>query len=1374
MGVQIARKLIDNNINLKPNPMIELAGKIGIAEANIAQDFLNKIPQTNIGRKIDSNPVTKFIGGVTGEAAKGTVTGVRNASTLATGRNPYKGLTPVQGAGQAGQDLLNTAGLLYAPGKVAAKGAGILQKLASGAISGGKVGGAFGGAYGLTEAMKTPEATPLDYAINTLGGGVAGVAGGVGLGVAAPLVGAAAKGTVKGTRKAIEGAVTVYKNDPFLSSQAGSVQITPPKVTGGKKKDLNESLNTAVEQQKTKYSGPSLVDKAMQFQDKNAPLVKLDAAEAKRRGIPLRDMPAQDRLEYRAGINPRVQAEQLMEDYGITGKNGLIPRYGEGTPQGQELNNYFNAKFALEVADKRNRLVLADEDGKPISAGELKAFTVDYEKRNPNATKELETNKKYLDGVIDVAAEGGLITKEDAQFVKSYYDNPIPLERVLPDETVRASIDMAPVGSIGRQTILQNLEGSALPASNSFGRLSTRANAVFSQVKRASTAQEFNRRVESGSAQGKVTQSVEQVLLRKELKAELDNLLATEKGLMAGIKRKTASSRVSNYKERAAKDRAAGKVRSILLKRVTDPDARAAISKLSRDDLLDIFANLVDEGAKGTGWPRRVLAARGKEAQALRKELDSMRTDLMAVRAEKASTAQDYHATASPTTPGNQIVSGLEDGVQFKIETTPWNAKALQGIGETEISGISKFMRTLQRPFRITWTGFLNPLFQLVSFGVYDVAPSVVNSRAGFRTIFSPRAIGEMFKSLSKDSEFQKELRRAGVNYTTASQTPVDPIRTAEFYAAQKNLFTKVKFYSNPKNFGQLLDTLDLLGGKLANATRSRVAAARKQQTGSTAEAVYEYNNVLPNYSRASRTLREIDAWLPLTAASVAGTRATLTAIKRNPIPTLTKLGATVVGPITLATMYNMSTEEGQKFFDHMEKTGKQRQLDNSIFIVLPGAYQDKKTGKWEGVLKLPTPPEYRSLNSIIWKQGLANAKREGVDPKVYAAAAFDFMTGAVRNQESPVYNTATSFLTNVNPSTGKEIVPRDLKDAPLSEQVNAGTSPAAKKIGEITKTSPLQVQNTLRQFGLPGQVISSLGTDKGVGGTLADSAIGKVYGAYGQSSGAKYYENRDKVASTIKDIDDRRYFEAQHAKDPNPGMMDSAEKAQIYLNRPAVLRADRELDKRQRAAGGKGNPFFDLTPEQAKKVLTYRSAKMLNAGKQTYDKNGQPLFTALGLDEPWYDQLRTKETAFYNSIKKTGDSDPKTFSGAPKVQASPELQSKLDQYYGLPKGTGARKNFLAANPDIIAYWNASDGFTNKERAAIGLKPLSEDSSFSSGGSRRYARGGGSKKSKFNKIGLKTSTSTKIKAPKGVKVKKLTSGKAKLSKQKVPKMPRVA
>ena len=1376
VGAQVVQKLRENALNLRPNPMIELAGRIGINNANIAQDFLNKIPQTQVGRKIDSNPVTKAVGGVVGEAAKGAITGVRNASTLATGQNPYKGMTPVQGAGQAGQDLLNTAGLFYAPGKIAAvKGAGLLPKLASGLSSGVKVGGAFGGAYGLTESMKTPDSTPLDYAINTVGGAAAGALTGGGLGVAIPLTGAAAKAGAKGVRQAANKAVTIYKNDPFLSSEAGKIAV--PNVTGGKPAEptnVNDSLNKAVEQQKTKYPKPSVVDKAMQFQDKNAPLVKLDAAEAKRRGIPLRDLPAEERLEYRAGINPRVQAEQLMEDYGIIGKNGLIARYGEGTPQGKELNNYFNAKFAIEVAENRNRLVLADDSGKPISVDELKAFAADYEKRNPNATKELETNKKYLDAVLDVAAEGGLITKEDAAFVKTYYKNPIPLERVLPDETVRASIDMAPVGSIGRQTILQNLEGSALPASNSFGRLSTRANAVFSQVKKARTAQEFGRRVESGSAPGKIEQSIEQAKLRKELKAELDNLLATEKGLMAGIRRKTAKSRVSNYKESAAKDRAAGKVRSILLKSVTDPDARAAIYKLSRDDLLDIFTNLVDEGAKGTGWPRRLLAARGKEAKALRNELNSMRTDLMAVRAEKASTTQDYRATASPTTPGNQIVSGIDDGVQFKIETTPWNAKALQGIGETEISGVSKFMRSLQRPFRITWTGFLNPLFQLVSFGVYDVAPSIVNSRAGFRTVFSPRAIGEMFKSMSKNSEFQKELRRAGANYTTASQTPVDPIRTAEFYAAQKNLFTKLKFYANPKNFGQLLDTLDLLGGKLAGATRTRVAAARKQQTGSTAEAVYEYNNVLPNYSRASRLLREIDAWLPLTAASVAGTRAVLTAIKRNPIPTLTKLATTVVAPITLATMYNMSTEEGQKFFDDMAKTGKQRQLDNNVFIVLPGAYKDDKTGKWEGVLKLPTPPEYRSLNSIIWKQGLANAKKEGVDPKVYATAAFDFMTGALRNQESPAYNTATSFLTNVNPSTGKEIVPRDLKDAPLSEQVNAGTSPAAKKIGELTKTSPLQVQNTLSQLALPGQVISGIGTDKGVSGTLADAAIGKFYGAYGQSSGARYYENRDKIASEIKDIDDRRAFEKRHAKNPNPGILDSAEDAIEYLNRPAVFEADRKLDAFQRAEGKLGNPLFDLSPERAKKVLTYRSAKLLNAGKQTYDKNGQPLFTALGLDEPWYDELRTKETAFYDSFKKTsGDSDPKTFSGLPKVQASPELKAKLDQYYGLPKGTGARKAFLASNPDIVAYWEASDGFTNQERAAIGLKPLSEDSGFGSSGSRRYARGGSSK-TKFNKVGLKTATSSKITQPKGVKVKKLTPGKAKLTKQKVPKMTRVA
>jgi hypothetical protein len=189
-------------------------------------------------------------------------------------------------------------------------------------------------------------------------------------------------------------------------------------------------------------------------------------------------------------------------------------------------------------------------------------------------------------------------------------------------------------------------------------------------------------------------------------------------------------------------------------------------------------------------------------------------------------------------------------------------------------------------------------------------------------------------------------------------------------------------------------------------------------------------------------------------------------------------------------------------------------------------------------------------------------------------------------------------------------------------------------------------------------------------------------------------------------------------------GMLDSANKSLALLSNEEVLGAEIELNRRSAERSGDSNPLYDdsLTPEQRSRVLTYRSMKVNNAAKQNYTKNGESAFISLGLDEPWYQDFKDKENAFYAKVldKKNNDSI-KTFSGKPTPKASPELESKLDFYYTLPKGTGDRSRFLQANPDVLSHWNAQNDFTNEERTALGFNKLTEDDSKGRG----FGFGGG-------------------------------------------------
>lgn len=755
---------------------------------------------------------------------------------------------------------------------------------------------------------------------------------------------------------------------------------------------------------------------------------------------------------------------------------------------------------------------------------------------------------------------------------------------------------------------------------------------------------------------------------------------------------------------------------------------------------------------------------------------------------------------ADPTT-GLQVITGRENGNTFKIEVPPEQARFLQGLGQEQLNSVLKLAKQVQTPFRTVLTGALNLPFQVISAG-YNAIMSPTLSPQGFR-VLAPSAAVEAIKSLNRNSDFQQLLRREGAQQFTGNLEARGRTTTAEALAAQRDFASRFKF--NATSPGRLWEKLDIPGSKIEGAQRTGIAKAafdaRLRNGGDEAEAiadaVYAYNNVLPNFGRTSSAVRQADALAMYTGASVAGTRSLLTAIKRDPVGVSTRLALTT-GAMTGLAAYSMSQDEAQAFYEDMKNSGKGYIVDNNGILVLPGAHKvtkeeaqadpNRKEGEWEGVVKIPLPPELRPVQKAISAQVLANAQEANIPIGDYGVALFDFVSGSARTLANPAVDLVYGLSTNVDRMTGREIVPTELQRKDISEQKFSTTSPLAVQLGQTLGVSPLKVDYLLGKSGFPGQIAKGVGSDGGPIGAAAKSIENRFTNTFGQKESTKFFNSVDEIAKSIKNDDDMKAFEALHANkgDGAKSIDKTAERYKTLLARPAVLEAERELDRRSRAEGKPGNPLFDLAPDQQEKVFRYRASKDLNSAKQSYDKNGNPLYTSLGLDEKWYDDFRNAETAFYTAIKDSGneENNPLTLSGAKKPTASPELQAKLDTYYTLPSGTGERSNFLKGNPDVLEHWAAGDQFTNAERVAIGLKPTSDDSDSSSGSgkSSSFARSRGSsggrsgsritiKSSDYDgTIGVDKAPSVKITAnndkPK-VQVKKRQPRKAKVTSTKV-------
>lgn len=1258
-------------------------------------------------------------------------------------------------------------------------------------------------------------------------------------------------------RKLLQGEGKAPKAPEPVQSPVSSPNNTPV---------FQDAINAA-DSASGKYAETGLGRRAESKVNPLAPLARIDKAAGYQRG----SGDTSKSLEHLANVfhSSGRQADENMKKHGI---DKIIQHYGGDSIQGKDFNQYMNHRFAAEVAQKTGKKIIYDDAGNAIPVEKLLADVAQYEKVNPLAKTHAGQIKQWSNVELDRAVKAGLIKKEAADHVKSFYENYVPLERVLPEELTRPTINASPMGSIGQQTVLQNLEGSKMPLSSSFERLVSKGRNTQRQINKVAVAQQYLEDVRSGAAPGNILLSPEQAKMLDEAKVTLKGLseikdktikaknkvakktskaLASKKGvenkaiskardeLRAALNkpaveaskelnklgnkksRLVTKKAVATVKQQNAEKLAVKKAKDTLLKQTDDVDARAAISNLSTKDLLEVLDNsayylepgtfalskralkagnktkaaeaelqavesareslrssLVDKDAQAAvsnlskpelidvfkmlsedGNNARLLESLNKKSSAhaaLASELDNLRGLRNQLKEEVKAARSDVAELSPPSATGMQTISGLSEGYPFKIEVPPEIAKVLQGLEQEKLNTVLKFMTKAWYPFRMAFTGLLNPVFSAMSFVLYDTPMSVINSPQGAR-VFGARAVGEMFKSFNSQSAFQKKLADSGAQVVTSTLVPGDVAKSVEYIASRKDLFSKVKFSLNPKNIGQVANDIDVFGAKLQNATRTRTAKAAYDQvlkdTGDEAQAMaaaaYDFNNVLPNYQNASSLLRQIDSIVPYAAASVAGTRSAGQAIRRRPGQAALGVTGLLVAPSVASTAFSLKQDEGQAFYKDMEDSGKTYVLDNNMIVVLPGAYKDDKTGEWHGIVKIPVAPEFRGANQVVWRQTRDAIQGNGVtDPRIYAGAVADSATGGLspinpvsgkaRPSVNPAVSDVVAMATNTDLQTGRQIVPDYLKDEPTNKQVSRGTGGISRKIGNATGISPMKVQYLINSTGIAGksatsgaeQVLASKGIipKDQVSSGLKDQVTRKFVGAYGTSSGGRFFKQVDQVAKGITNQDDRKVFQGLHAqRDKNAKSPDKqAEKYKIYLARPDVFAAEKKLNDYNKKSGQPANPLFDLTPEQQNAVMRYRGAKDLNSAKQAYDKNGNPLFTALGLDEKWYDDFRTKEGDFYAKIKGTdAETNPLTYSGAVKSKDSPQMEALKNQYYGLAKGTGARSAFLKSHPELLDSWAKDSQFTNAERVALGMK-VTEDAQYSGSNSSGYASGGGS------------------------------------------------
>lgn len=1094
--------------------------------------------------------------------------------------------------------------------------------------------------------------------------------------------------------------------------------------------DPFKQMSQAAEAERTRYAKPSKARELESGVIKYAPATRMDARYAKATGSKLDEIPAQRSMEHLAQVadNSDVPAVQYLRDFGITDK---IKKYTPGTQAELDFNNYRNAKRIVEIHEKLGLDTTPEFNGQKVNIKQLQNRIKQYESDNPSALKDLEEMKPWADNQVDRMVEAGRLTKQEGEIIKGSYKFYSPQGRVQPEELARATIG-ARNRTGGARNVIKELEGGSGALDDTWNTIIERAFSAERQIQGNPLGNELYRRIEEGKAPGSIVLSEQQSARIGELQDLLKDLAPLRKTLAADARKIRVKGRVQKIRTEQAEKGAAGKAKEKLKALIPKEDtgSLSAIDSLSTPELMDALEQM---GSKSR------VSLKAKSNRQYSSQLESQLNEIKSQIEDFGQFSKELQTEKwglSPDTTGRQIVSFRRNGRDVKIEVDPETATFLQGLGNDQKEHVATLLQEIQRPFRATYTGWLNPTFAIKSFLHYDAPMVLVNSKQGVRALLSANSNKELVKSISSSSEFQQELRRFGANQVGGSLLPTDARLSSEVIAAEGSLVKQAKLaIKSRKARMELSHKYDILGGKLAAGRRSQIAAAHYHakygapfkksnelenpalHKEAMADASWAYNNVMPNYQATGKIIRMVDSIVPYTGAGAAGTRSFLTALRRRPARTTAVLTGVFVVPATVMTLHNLGSQEGKDFYKDMVDSGNEQILNNNHIIVLPGASKDKDTGAWSGIIKIPIAPEFRGLNEGLWKNMVGLATGQGLDPVAVAKAALNTVTGGFAQSSgiNPAVRVGAGLWTNVDPQTGREVVSGDMKSLPRKQQSTSKTSDSAKILSDLASStgipwikdlSPVQADFVLSQLGLPGKVAK--------GANPAKDFTEQYTKATGKSAGRKYFESADKeknslIVTAASDSDEDIKKAAKETRERQAVYQAYLDKAAekddpwysvtfntLLAGHPEVVDALTRLYKSQDSHA----PFWDLDPDKQKQVIRIRTlhphwtglaAPADEAMKDVLNK------------QPWYKDFLKSQDDYFNSLPQdVKDKAKSEEQGTYHPEATPDVQAKLDQLSGITDSK-QRSEFYKNNPDVSDYFTQLNQAEQKQREAMGL-----------------------------------------------------------------------
>jgi len=1002
-------------------------------------------------------------------------------------------------------------------------------------------------------------------------------------------------------------------------------------------------------------------------------------------------------------------AVQFIQDSPLS---KIIEKYGSGTDGERDFISYLQFQRDLEI---RN------DGGQPLtyaSTEDLVKNINDLEAKYPGIREDgLSVTQGYVRPLQEMSATGtdAFVSIDELNRVRTKKDGTeyqwyTPVDRVTPEGVLKPEISSNNIGSLAQQGVLQTREATGDFAQD-FDALLRLSNVVHRQKGQAGLANAVKFATEQGVSGTKFIKTAEQDAAIKQARQTVKDLVEIQKSLSQQIGKIKMKAGYAKKDFVQANKQAVSRARQLIKESIPNDgsqestDLLAAVNDMSDKDLTDILKVFAEPDIKKTPNVQRIynrLVKSNANYSALIDDLRFKKMDAEAIDNAKNGVRQEISELSTDPTTGLQIIKGLDaNGNQFVIETTPELSRYLKGLDGSQWDGFIKAGRAAQAPFRQAFTGLVgNPAFQAKQ-AIWNSLMVPIASPRGYK-IYAPSAIKAGLSAFSNGSDFQRALTSYNVNRYASDFHKLASDNTAAALASNKNLISKLRWFNplTPKGFKRSWQAVNEAGGKIDQMYRSMAAKAEYdyvfKQTGSHDEAMkaaaYAHDTVLPDFGNVSTLLKAADAVVPYTAASQAGTRTFLRAIKEQPVKNAAIL-ALYASPAVGLLAYNYSHEKGKEFYEDMSTNDKQYVLDTNVIWVSPGAYKDEKTGEWHGVVKIPVPPEFRPTTKAIRETFTSMANDSGVPIYTYARAMFDTATGgSLVSAKSPLWNMATGVATGKDPQYGNNITD---PNAGFKESLGQKLEWASKQFGTIGKAG-LSMTKSGEDF--------KDGEPTNPAKVYLDSFKSLVYGGKGSTDGSKYFRYREQaikesglnknqldtfngvIAPTKEDLSGENI--------QSKSFWNTSAKANAWLNdlqdgNGALWKASKTISDKQKADGKTTDPLYDLEGDQLITVL----------GLMANPSPGNKEEKAIQQLQPWVKDFYEKRGDYFDKI--FGEEPGKDYNGTTIPKADKQLQAKIDSLEAMPKAD--KYQFTKDNPDITDYFAAQDAYQRYKRDVMGL-----------------------------------------------------------------------